>query len=95
MDERQVVVTTSHRDVWTGMAAESGEAGTIVLTQARHVFYWDEETGGLGGLAVRGPGPKSRLSAPVTKVLVRDVVTVMDATPAATERLTSAGWSRG
>ena len=92
---RQVIVTTAHRDVWAGETNEDAEDGTIVLTQARHVFSWDAETGGLGGLAARGPGPKSRLSEPVTRARIRDVVTVLDCTPEATERIRSAGWHRG
>ena len=95
MDRRQVVVTTSHRDVWTGESEEDGESGTIVLTQARHVLYWDAETQGIGGLAGRGPGPASKLSPPVGRVRVRDVVTVQDCSPVATERLRTAGWGRG
>ena len=95
MDERQVVVTTSHRDVWTGVTAEDGESGTIVLTQARHVHYWDAETEGLSGLASRGPGPTSRLGAAVSRVRIRDVVAVLDCSPQATERLRTVGWHRG
>ena len=95
MDERQVVVTTRHRDVWTGLATDDGESGTIVLTQARHVHYWDPETEGLSGLASRGPGPRSRLAPPVSRVRIRDVVAVLDASPIATERLRSVGWYRG
>jgi hypothetical protein len=95
MKERQVVVTTSHRDVWTGLATDDGEGGTIVLTDARHVYYWDSETQGLSGLSSRGPGPQSRLGPPVARVRIRDVVTVADASPVATERLRSVGWGRG
>lgn len=97
MDEirRQVVVTTSHRDVWTGEAVDDGAKGEIVLFNARHIYYWDAATGGLSGLASRGPGPGSRLSGTVGRALIRDVVTVMDATPEATARLRSAGWANG
>lgn len=94
MNERQVVVTTSTRDVWTGRAAEDAVQGQIVLLEARHVFYWDMETGGLGGLAARGPGKGSRLGPPIKRAQISNVVTVLDCSEEATTRIVAAGWAK-
>lgn len=91
---RQVVVTTSHRDVWTGETEEDGESGKIRLSNARHIFAWDATTAGVGGLAARGPGPESRIGPPIPNILVRDVVIVMECTEAAAAAIRAQGWGQ-
>jgi len=71
-----VLVTTSHRGVFCGLAERSEfEATTMTLTEARMAIRWGT-TEGLFELAATGPTGKSKISAKVPELILQDVTSV-------------------
>lgn len=92
MKERPVLVTTAHRGVFFGYAAETGGA-SIKLSRARNCLYWDIATKGFLGLASTGPTKGCRVG-PAADVELRDITCVAECTPAAAKAWEAAPWSR-
>lgn len=91
--ERWVLVTTSHRDVWYGRTDADHTDASLVLSDARHCYYFDTSEG-IGQLTRRGPGARAKIGAIVGRLSIRDVVGVLDCTPEAVEAFAAAGWAR-
>lgn len=87
---RPVLVTTAHRGVFFGYAAET-EGERIQLDRARLVVYWPAETRGFMGLAAHGP-PKGSRIGPAADIELRDITSVVEVTPEAVERFEEAPW---
>lgn len=87
---RPVVVTTAHRGVFVGHTDAEPTADECVLTDARMVVYYSADARGVTGIAVVGPGGAARVSPAVTRLGLRNVTSIADATPAAV-----AEWERG
>jgi hypothetical protein len=89
--ERAVLVTTSHRGVFFGYAAEtSGE--TISLRAARLCVYWSADLRGFMGLASHGPNGNCKIG-PAANIELRDITAVVEVSPAAAEKWEKAPWS--
>lgn len=88
--ERYVLVTTAHRGVFAGFAADT-DGAIIKLREARCCVYWPQEQQGFLGLASKGPlrgakiGPKADLE-------LRDITSVAVCTPEAQAAWESAPW---
>jgi hypothetical protein len=90
--ERAVLVTTSHRGVFFGYAADTtGEA--IQLRAARNCVYWSASLKGFLGLASEGPDKDCKVG-PAADLQLRDITSVAEVTPKAIERWEAAPWSR-
>lgn len=88
--ERPVVVTTSHRGVFFGYAADvDGE--TIKLRAGRNCIYWPVENKGFMGLAAMGPVKGARVGA-AADITLRDITSVMECTDKAMKAWESAPW---
>lgn len=88
--ERAVVVTTSHRGVFFGYAADvDGE--TIKLRAGRNCIYWPVENKGFMGLAAMGPVKGARVG-PAADITLRDITSVMECTDEAMKAWESAPW---
>jgi uncharacterized protein DUF6948 len=90
VDERAVLVTTSHRGVFFGYATETNGA-TIKLRAARNCIYWPVENKGFMGLANMGPVKGSRVG-PAADIDLRDITSVVECTTAAVAAWESAPW---
>ena len=94
-----VVVTTAlpsgRSGVFFGYAdpldAQSG-GERVVIQQARNVFYWAENNGGVLALAVEGPRSGSKVGAMVPKLLLRHVSAIVHCTDAAALAFGDASW---
>ena len=90
--ERPVVVTTQHRGVFFGYAAET-DGETIKLRAARNCLYWSPDVKGFMGLAASGPSLSCRIG-PAVDISLRDITSVIECTVAATKAWEDAPWSR-
>lgn len=90
--ERAVVVTTQHRGVFFGYAAETG-GDTIKLRAARNCVYWSTDVRGFMGLAATGPTRNCKIG-PSADIDLRNITSVMECTPEAVAAWESAPWSR-
>lgn len=90
--EIAVLVTTAHKGVFFGYAADySGKS--IELRAARNCVYWPTEQRGFLGLASEGPVKGSRVG-PAADILLHDITSVAKCTDAAEKAWLSAPWSR-
>lgn len=90
---RPVLVTTSHRGVFFGYAADtSGQ--TVTLKKCRNVVYWTSDLRGFLGLAVTGPTAKSKVGPAAPTSELRDVTSVTDCEPAAVAAFEAAPWAQ-
>lgn len=87
---RPVLVTTAHRGVFVGYATSEEKDGQIELSDARMIVYWPASNKGVLGVATEGPKDGSRVSPAVSKMRLKNVTAVIDATSAA-----AAAWERG
>lgn len=79
--ERAVLVTTEHRGVFFGYAADiDGE--TIQLKNARLAIYWSADLRGFMGLASMGPSSGCKIG-PRADITLRDITSVTEVTPEA------------
>lgn len=91
MSERPVLVTTKHRGVFMGYAAEvDGE--TINLKRARLCVYWTSDLRGFMGLATHGPGKGCKIGPPADMQL-RDITAVVEVSADAAKRWEDAPWN--
>ncbi len=90
MAERAVLVTTAHRGVFFGYAAETG-GETIKLKRARLCLYWSADVKGFMGLAASGPGASCRIG-PAADIELRAVTAVLEVTPEAVAKWEAAPW---
>jgi hypothetical protein len=90
--ERGVVVTTTHRGVFFGYAAET-DGEIIKLRAARNCLYWPTENKGFMGLASLGPVKGARVG-PAADISLRDITSVIECTPDAVQAWENAPWSR-
>lgn len=90
--ERAVLVTTKHRGVFFGYAAETG-GETIKLRAARNCIYWPANNKGFLGLAAMGPVDGARVGPPAD-IELRDITCVAECTEDAVEKWEKAPWSR-
>lgn len=89
--ERYVLVTTKHRGVFAGYAADtSGEI--ISLRAARCCVYWPTEQRGFLGLASVGPMKGAKIG-PAADLELRDITSVAACTDAAREAWEKSPWS--
>jgi hypothetical protein len=90
--ERAVVVTTAHRGVFFGYAADT-DGAQIKLRAARNCLYWPAENKGFMGLAAMGPVKGARVG-PAVDITLRDITSIIEATPEAVKAWESAPWNR-
>ena len=86
---RNVVVTTAHRGIFVGKTDAEPTAETCVLVDARMIVHFSADTRSVVGLTQRGPRPGSRVSPAATRLGLRNVTAIMDATDEA-----AAAWER-
>jgi hypothetical protein len=88
--QRPVVVTTEHRGVFFGYAADvDGE--TIALKRARLCIYWSADVKGFMGLASSGPTKGCRIG-PAADITLRAITAVAEVTPVAVKAWEAAPW---
>lgn len=88
--ERAVLVTTQHRGVFFGYAADT-DGNVIRLRAARNCLYWPTENKGFMGLASMGPVKGSRVG-PACDIELRDITAVAECTDAAVQAWEAAPW---
>ena len=91
-NERPVVVTTAHRGVFFGYAAET-DGETIALSRARLCVHWSPDVRGFMGLAATGPSKSCKIG-PAADITLRNITAVLEVSPEATERWEKAPWSK-
>ncbi len=87
---RPVVVTTKHRGVFFGYAADT-DGETIKLERSRLCVYWSADVKGFMGLAANGPSSSCKIG-PAADITVRNITAVLEVTPDATAKWESAPW---
>lgn len=90
--DRPVLVTTAHRGVFFGYAADTS-GSTIDLRAARNCLYWSADVRGFAGLAATGPTKKCRVG-PAVDIQLRDITSVALCTPEAEAAWNEAPWSK-
>ena len=88
---RPVLVTTVHKGVFFGYAADTSGT-TIKLNDGRLCVYWTEDLRGFMGLASHGPGRGCKIG-PRADIEVRDVTSVSEVSPEAASKWEDAPWS--
>lgn len=88
--ERPVIVTTAHRGVFFGYAQDT-DGEQIALTQARLCIYWSSDVKGFMGLAATGPSKSCRVG-PAADITLRNITSVLEATPEAEKAWCAAPW---
>ena len=89
--ERPVVVTTAHRGVFFGYAADT-DGETIKLKRSRLCVYWSADVKGFMGLASSGPSKGCRIGPPAD-IELRAITAVLEVTPEAVARWEESPWS--
>src|SRR6476659_10030583 len=90
--DRPVVVTTAHRGVFFGYAADiDGE--TIKLRASRLCVYWSADVRGFMGLAANGP-TKSCKVGPPADITLRNITAVLEVTPSAEKAWLEGPWAK-
>ena len=88
--ERPVLVTTAHRGVFFGYAADT-EGETIELKRARLCVYWSADCRGFMGLASDGPTKGCKIG-PAADITLRSITAVVEVTPEAVKAWEKAPW---
>lgn len=88
---RPVLVTTEHRGVFFGFAANT-DGETIALTRGRLCLLWSADVRGFMGLAATGPSGGCRIG-PEADITLRNITAVLECTPAAVEAWGRAPWA--
>ena len=86
--ERPVIVTTAHRGVFFGYA-EDTNGETISLKRSRLCIYWSADLRGFMGLAAMGPNNACKIGPPAD-ITLRSITAVLEVTPEAEAKWTSA-----
>jgi hypothetical protein len=89
--ERAVLVTTAHRGVFFGFAADT-DGETIKLRAARCCVFWSRDVKGFLGLAANGPTASCRIGPPAD-ITLRNITSVAEVTPAAVAAWEKSPWS--
>lgn len=89
--DRAVLVTTAHKGVFFGYAAETG-GDAIQLRAARLCVYWSSDIRGFMGLASHGPNKSCRIGPPCD-IEVRSITSVSEVTPEAIEKWEKSPWA--
>lgn len=87
---RPVLVTTAHRGVFFGYAADT-TGDTITLQGCRLVVYWSQAMKGFMGLASTGPDADCRIGAPA-EITLRNITAVVEVTDEAARNFEAAPW---
>jgi hypothetical protein len=92
---RPVIVTTAHRGVMFGYAAEGAnlDGEVVEITHARFVVRW-AGVRGLPGLAHTGPNDQCRISPPAPGWRIRNITSVLLVSPEAARAFEAAPWAR-
>jgi hypothetical protein len=90
--EIAVVVTTAHRGVFFGYTSDYSK-DSIELRAARNCLYWSSDVKGFMGLAATGPTKSCRIG-PAADIEVRNITSVMKATPDAVTAWEAAPFSK-
>lgn len=85
--ERPVLVTTSHRGVFFGYAADT-DGEVINLQRAQLVISWSSDLRGFMGLASHGPSSSCTIGRPAD-IQLRDITSVVECTDAAAKKFAS------
>jgi hypothetical protein len=89
-DERLYVVLTEFKEIFCGWSSDvSGDR--VKLRGARQAVYFSQDSHGLLGLAVNGPGKESRIG-PAANIECRKVVNVIECSQVAAEAWEQAKW---
>ena len=85
--ERAVLVTTVHRGVFFGYLLNTAKMSAKIMTleRCRNAIYWSGTRGFLG-LASHGPESGSRIGSQAPSVLLHDVTSVSECSPAAVKK---------
>jgi hypothetical protein len=89
--ETAVLVTTQHRGVFFGYAADI-EGAMINLRAARNCLYWSADVKGFHGLAATGPSKSCRVGPAVDMLQLRDITSVSLVTSEAVKAWEAAPW---
>lgn len=89
--ERAVIVTTEHRGVFFGFAAET-DGEQIALRRSRLCVHWSADVRGFMGLAGAGPTKGCRIGPPAD-ITLRKITSVMECTPEAAAAWEAAVWN--
>lgn len=82
--ERPVIVTTAHRGVFFGYAADT-DGESITLKRSRLCLYWSADLRGFMGLASIGPNGSCKIG-PAADITIRSITAVLEVTPEAEKR---------
>jgi hypothetical protein len=89
--DRPVLVTTEYRAVMFGYTTDSADAVTVTLKRFRNCIYWDVATGGVFGLAEKGPTKGCKIGLKVEgPTTLQKVTSVTEVSPAAVDAWESA-----
>lgn len=88
--ERAVIVTTVHKGVFFGYAADT-DGATIALKKARLCVYWSADLRGFMGLATHGPSTGCKIG-PAADITLRDITSVVEVSAEAAERWEKSPW---
>lgn len=88
---RPVLVTTEHRGVFFGYAADTS-GDPIVLERARLCVYWSSDVKGFMGLAANGPSSFCRIGPPA-KIELRKITAVLEVTSEAVKKWETGPWA--
>lgn len=86
-----LVVTTVHKGVFFGWGTP-GEASEIRLEKAQMCIYWDCSIKGVLGLASTGPDKNCKVTLAIPAITLRDVTSVMEASPEAAKAWEKQPW---
>lgn len=89
--ERPVLITTQHRGVFFGWAADTS-GSTVHLRGGRLCVSWSSDLRGFMGLAAIGPNSSCRIG-PAVDIDVRDVTSVSEVSPEAVAKWNMAPWA--
>ena len=89
--ERAVLVTTVHKGIFFGYAADTAGA-TIKLREARLCVFWSADLRGFMGLASSGPNASCRIG-PAADIELRDITSVSEVTPEAEAKWIKSPWA--
>lgn len=82
--ERAVIVTTAHRGVFYGWAADT-DGETIFLRGARLCIYWSADLRGFMGMAATGPTKDCKIG-PRADITLRSITSVVEVSDEAQKR---------
>jgi hypothetical protein len=90
---KPVVVTDKYRGVVFGYLVKTAENGNAAHLKGGRIAYYYDTTEGVTELAVKGPGPKSKIM-PAADMIVRGVAKIINTTNEAAKKWDSAQWAR-